>query len=477
MNDLIVSPASVLTGWLATYLVHSTVLIGGAWLLTRSTRLLPETRDVLWKTALMAGVVTSAAAVLAGGSGGLRILTIGPPARALASVVSGPDAGVLSSPGGVLDERVAAPVGAVEWTGEWTARTLRVQARVVEVGPECRASLEAEGMGDREMVERARALCTASGASTAARWRWFEGLIALWLAGAVVGVGRLVHRYRIVRDMAGRLERASPRTGSCLADVLDRGSEAGAGQAGSRLHGRALRGLRLRVSDELDGPCVLPGATVVVPRRCERELNDAELRAVLAHEVAHVARRDVRWSTVLRALSALLWVQPLNRLALSASLEAAELVCDDWALLRTGERYGLASSISRVAHWSVGRLAPAPGVSMIGRRTEKGLARRVRRILRGEPRRREPALLRATMAAALVVPMYWLPSVPPPDTTVRALFLARTERIQGDPAAGPTVEFEEVHAVRGVVAGPMPADALLGRAEERRLVFRVTQGR
>lgn len=80
------------------------------------------------------------------------------------------------------------------------------------------------------------------------------------------------------------------------------------------------------------------------------------------------------------------------------------------------------------------------------------------------------------MAAALVVPMYWLPSVPPPDTTVRALFLARTERIEGDPAAGP-VEFEEIHAVREVVAGPLPADALPGPAEERRLFVRVTRGR
>jgi beta-lactamase regulating signal transducer with metallopeptidase domain len=490
-----VSVAAALTGWLATYLVHSTVLIVGAWLLIRGPRLLPETRDVLWKTALVGGVVTSVAAVLAGRSGGTDILSGVADARLLESelAIHTVTQRLLEPP---LDlhpaERrwLGSAAYGRESTGGPAAGTVRVVARVVELGPECGATLRVAGVvasGERDLVERARATCAGARVSTAGSWRWFESLIALWLVGAVLGVGRLLLRYRDVRRLGARLGDPSPRTEARLADVLDRRPDEGSAVA--------LRGLRLRVTDDVGGPCVLPGSTLVVPRRCERELTDAELRAVLAHEVAHVARRDVLWSTVLRALSAVLWIQPLNRLALSASLQDAELVCDDWALLRTGERYGLASSISRVAHWSVGRFAPAHGVAMIGRPTEQGLARRVRRILGGESRRREPAWLRATMAVALVVPMWWFPSVPPPDTAMHALVLTRTERIHDDSASAGPVRVREIRAVRGIVAGassgappgagarephivpgPLPVATQGVAAERRHVVMRVRPG-
>jgi len=66
MPEALASGTAVLAGWLLTYLLHSTALIVGAWLLTRLVSLRPPTRDVLWKTALIAGVVTSTASVLAG---------------------------------------------------------------------------------------------------------------------------------------------------------------------------------------------------------------------------------------------------------------------------------------------------------------------------------------------------------------------------------------------------------------------------
>ena len=47
MPEGLVSGSAVLTGWLLTYLLHSTTLIVGAWLLTRLVSLKPTTRDVL----------------------------------------------------------------------------------------------------------------------------------------------------------------------------------------------------------------------------------------------------------------------------------------------------------------------------------------------------------------------------------------------------------------------------------------------
>ena len=54
MNPL----ASSLLAWLLTYLIHSTVLLGLAWVVTRRWRLEPAASDLLWKVALLAGLVT-----------------------------------------------------------------------------------------------------------------------------------------------------------------------------------------------------------------------------------------------------------------------------------------------------------------------------------------------------------------------------------------------------------------------------------
>ncbi|PYP73568.1 MAG: hypothetical protein DMD25_16360, partial [Gemmatimonadetes bacterium] len=50
--------ASSLFAWLLTYLIHSTVLLGVAWLVTRRRRLEPGVSDLLWKVALLASLVT-----------------------------------------------------------------------------------------------------------------------------------------------------------------------------------------------------------------------------------------------------------------------------------------------------------------------------------------------------------------------------------------------------------------------------------
>ena len=55
---------STLFSWLATYLLHSTLLIAVVWSLCRGLRALPETlREALWRAALAVPVVTATAAL------------------------------------------------------------------------------------------------------------------------------------------------------------------------------------------------------------------------------------------------------------------------------------------------------------------------------------------------------------------------------------------------------------------------------
>ena len=49
---------AVAQDWILTYLLHSTILLGGLWILSRAVRKLPAAwQESLWRTALLGGLV------------------------------------------------------------------------------------------------------------------------------------------------------------------------------------------------------------------------------------------------------------------------------------------------------------------------------------------------------------------------------------------------------------------------------------
>ncbi len=130
--------------------------------------------------------------------------------------------------------------------------------------------------------------------------------------------------------------------------------------------------------------------------------------AVLAHEIAHIRRRD-SWAMLLaRATRIALWFHPLVWIAARRMQTLAELACDAVALHRTGDpgRYSeILLDFARQVNArqaSMDRRARIAGLAMAATR---GLSWRIDRIFRladSEPRRlRHPILA----AAALGVPM------------------------------------------------------------------------
>src|SRR4029450_4735750 len=121
---------------------------------------------------------------------------------------------------------------------------------------------------------------------------------------------------------------------------------AGARAAGTSSCSRTLR-----------GP-VAVAREICVPVRALRELPDDEFRALLAHEAAHVVRRDAAWLMIAAAVRALGWWQPLNLVAAARLRLAMELCCDERAAAEPHERAALARCLITVAEWSV---ADGPG--------------------------------------------------------------------------------------------------------------------
>jgi hypothetical protein len=126
---------------------------------------------------------------------------------------------------------------------------------------------------------------------------------------------------------------------------------------------------------------------ICVPVRALRELPDDELRALLAHEAAHVVRRDAVWLMVAAAVRALGWWQPLNLVAATRLRLAMELCCDERAAAEPHERAALARCLIKVAEWGV-QHHRREFAAMASRGS--ALRRRLESLLDDAPRRRRP---------------------------------------------------------------------------------------
>jgi Zn-dependent protease with chaperone function len=108
-------------------------------------------------------------------------------------------------------------------------------------------------------------------------------------------------------------------------------------------------------------------------------LADADLQAVVAHELAHVARNEAAWRIV-GTLATLAHAPILGRRSLRAWLAASEAICDEAAAVRLGSRLAVAHTIVRFqrllnAHLGVAPVV-APAFTGVG-----ALEARVRRLL------------------------------------------------------------------------------------------------
>ncbi len=212
-------------------------------------------------------------------------------------------------------------------------------------------------------------------------------VVAMGVAWAVVDRLRLaVHVHRTLRGVVARegndlLARAAQRVG--------------------------LDARRVRVVDALPFPAFTAGARAPVVYlassliRGPDALTEEELTAVMAHEAAHVRRRDPLRFAVLRALSQVLfWVPALRHLAEDIADEA-EIAADD-AAGGLSDPIALASALVKLGAW---RYAPTPAVlsgAGVGFLRKDMLDRRVRRLL-GEHVVPRPRLTRSGIAVAVAI--------------------------------------------------------------------------
>lgn len=339
-----------LVAWLATFAVHSTLLFLIALATTRRlTERVPDRAERIWTVALVAGLVTAT----------LQARTLGP-RFTLGSWAS--EAGVARTHAPDAPCGPASSSTAVEATPTCSETTI-VAASETAAGPAVRNP--AEGGSDR--------------ATFAPR----PGhVLTLWALGAVAGLVALAAAYAA---FLRRLRYRRPLDGAPARELADLARAAG------------VAAPRLTVSDALAAPVgfMLPRPEICLPERVVGELDPSGRRAILAHELAHLVRRDPLRLLGWRALEALFFFQPLLRIGRRRLVALSETLCDEWAVGRTGDRRELARTLARVAGWVRGP-EPAPVAQMAACRSSLG--RRVERLL--QPVQRGPS--RTPTALALV---------------------------------------------------------------------------
>src|SRR5262249_26790321 len=116
---------------------------------------------------------------------------------------------------------------------------------------------------------------------------------------------------------------------------------------------------------EVSTPCLagLWRPVVLVPEPHGRDEGRADLRAVLAHELAHVRGRDLTWNAVLHAVTTLLWFHPLTWRLPAAHVSACDAVADALAAALLGDAGSYGRTLARLALRVAGP-PPAPGLAM-----------------------------------------------------------------------------------------------------------------
>lgn len=195
-------------------------------------------------------------------------------------------------------------------------------------------------------------------------------LLAVWLAGFAVAMLRLFASHRAAAAMSRRgwvfdCPLAPPR-------------------------------VRVLITPELTAPAVLGAASPIILLPLEAEhWSEARLRAVFAHEAAHIARRDCAIELLVQAAAALHWFNPLVLAAARRLRIERELACDERVVAAGFDSWGYASALVDVARHATAR----PQAALLAMARAPELERRVL-VLLGPRRQAGRAGLRHGLAWA-----------------------------------------------------------------------------
>ncbi|MBI4885839.1 MAG: M48 family metalloprotease [Acidobacteria bacterium] len=162
-------------------------------------------------------------------------------------------------------------------------------------------------------------------------------------------------------------------------------SNATLGISGDALHSRTAGPLRVTACESIGSAVALGRREVCVSLDAFNGLAVEERRSILAHEVAHLERRDPAWMATAQALASLLVVTPLVAMVADRMQRDAELICDDAAVMRVGAPLAHVRALTAFAL----ALDPAAQCGSTFASADSRIVQRAQRVLRRDAERRQ----------------------------------------------------------------------------------------
>lgn len=139
---------------------------------------------------------------------------------------------------------------------------------------------------------------------------------------------------------------------------------------------------------------------ILLPFGFVNQLSPAEVEAVLAHELAHIARRDWVFNLVQAFVETIFYYHPAVWWVSQVIRRERENACDDTALAATGNPIAFARALVRVQEMA----APVPSLALaMHGKQRRPLLERVRRILNQAPQQQHQVMEKITATVILLV--------------------------------------------------------------------------
>ncbi len=363
--------------WLATYLLHSTILLGAVWLLTRySLRRWEGMKEIMWKLALVTPVLSATLQIglsIEPVTGGLSVARSASPVASILAVPSemGSEQSPVDASADLISPGVLRRMHATESTPPGSYRRNAANAGIS--GDEALPPSVFEGLQPLTIETSQPESQDAGG-----------GLKWTTVAMAVLGLAMIVPAVRCLmswRRLSLMMRRREQLVKGPLFDKLQR----------LRSRSGMRRTVRLSSSDRIAAPIAfgIIHPEICLPRRVVERLSEPEQESILAHELAHLLRYDPVWLAIVHMIERLFFIQPLNRVGCRKLRELAEFRCDEWAAEQTGDRLTLARCLTEVAGWVIQQRSAAAMSGMAGMAGNPSeLRQRVGRLLDDAPLQR-----------------------------------------------------------------------------------------
>jgi beta-lactamase regulating signal transducer with metallopeptidase domain/thiol-disulfide isomerase/thioredoxin len=187
---------------------------------------------------------------------------------------------------------------------------------------------------------------TAAYASRLAAW-----LLAGWLGGVLLLFSRVAIAAARIRGICRRAQRVPEwlaAEAACVASRMTRRSEFSVAQ-----------------TPEVASPCVvgLLYPVILLPLHRCTAAQRPELRAILAHEIAHLHGRDLAWNALMHVVSLLLWFHPLVWRIRNAHAQSCDAIADRTAADYVGDATWYGGVLARLA-LEISRTKALPSLAM-----------------------------------------------------------------------------------------------------------------